>query len=372
MGISGQKVLVVDDMKTNYLYLSKILHQHGYETLFEMDPLQVVNVASLEQPSVILLDFEMPALSGPEVCRQLKTNPQTREIPVLFVTSHTGEAEIAEAFSAGADDYVLKPPREKEIVSRLNRVFLNLELQGKIQSQFEEQAHLTRILSHDINNLLTLSLMGVQGMEKVARKAGIADDAAFQKEFQRALGGTKRIVSLVANVRELQSLEDQKLQLKLVPVTLHEVFDECADLFSEKLTSKGIQLEVECDSTLKVMADPVSLSNSVINNLVSNALKFSFPGGKITLKAEIVQDQIRVEVRDQGLGMNEALLSKIFLKDEQTSRPGTDNEKGTGFGMPIVKRYMELYGGSIQIQSTPRDQSPNSGTLIRLVFQPSS
>ena len=160
------------------------------------------------------------------------------------------------------------------------------------------------------------------------------------------------------------------MRLDLVPVPLGAIFEECRDVFAERLAQKTITLEVDLEPGLSVMAEPVSLSNSVINNLVSNAIKFSYPKGKVTLKAHKNGDRILVEVRDQGMGMNEDLLSKVFLKTEKTSRPGTSLEKGTGFGMPIVKRYLELYGGSIQIQSTPRENSESSGTLVRLSFRP--
>jgi signal transduction histidine kinase len=325
--------------------------------------------AAALQPAAILLDFEMPKLSGPDLCRALKGDPRTCSIPVLFLTSHTGEQEIGEAFAAGADDYIVKPPRERELVSRLTRIVQNLELQARVKAQFEEQAHLIRIVSHHINNLLALTMAGIDGMARVVRKGVAPDDPGFERELKRAAGGAERIRDLVSNVQELQALDDTKRQVELSAVRIKPLLDDCQEVFAAKLAAKELRLEISCPDDVAVLADPVSLSNSVINNLVSNAIKFSFRGGVVEIVARRSADAVEVIVRDHGLGMSADLLGKIFSRSEKTSRAGTDKEKGTGFGMPIVKRYVELFGGSITAESVPREQSDHSGTTFRLRFQ---
>lgn len=362
-------VLVVDDMKTSFVFLERMLAPLGYKTIHVADSVGALEVAVSTQPVAILLDFEMPKLTGPELCRQLKNDPRTRHIPVLFLTSHTGDRQIGEAFAAGADDYIVKPPREQELVSRLTRTVLNQDLQDRVKAQFEEQAHLTRIVSHDINNLLALTIAGIDGMERVLRKGVAVDDPLFEREFKRASGGAERIRALVSNVQELQALDDTKRSVETQPVPLRPILDDCLEVFAAKLSAKEVRLEIECPDDCVVLAEPLSLANSVINNLVSNAIKFSFRGGVVAIAVMRLSDRVEVAVSDAGLGMNAELVGKIFSRSEKTSRAGTDKEKGTGFGMPIVKRYMELFGGSISVESVPREESERSGTTFRLLFR---
>ena len=111
--------------------------------------------------------------------------------------------------------------------------------------------------------------------------------------------------------------------------------------------------------------------HQVLNNLISNSIKFSHPGSSIDITVtEEAGDLTHIAVRDYGVGMNEELLAKIFDTGEPTSHVGTAGEKGTGFGMPVVKSYMKLYGGDIKIKSWPETQYPeNCGTEITLVFK---
>lgn len=369
------KILIVDDMKVNFLIIEKILQGkellgHGFVCVFEIDSYKVQEACLREKPDLILLDFDMPGLKGPEVCTRVKAEPSTKDIPVLFVTAHTDEAKLAEAFSAGGDDYVLKPVKEKELLSRMSRTFENINLREKLQDQFEDQATLTRILSHDIKNLMTLAQSGIDMMSTLGPAVGSEDRVFFDKGFNYASTAITRIGALVSNVLELQSLDDQKLKLNLMPVSLYKVLEESKLIFSDKLKEKQITLEVTCDLNVVVLADPSSLATSVINNLISNAIKFSNKESKIMIQAAGVGSFVRVVIRDYGIGMRADLLSKVFSKTEQTSRPGTMQEKGTGFGMPIVKKYMELYGGQIQLQSRSIDESPNdSGTAAILDFK---
>lgn len=370
-GAKKFQILVVDDMKVNYMFIAKILAPHDFECHFEGVPENVLSVAQQIAPDAILLDFEMPGMSGPDVCQALKTDSITAEIPVLFVTSQTGEAELSRAFESGADDYVLKPVREKELLARLNRSLLTRDLKAGLISRFEDQSMITRILSHDINNLLTIAQSGVTGLnrilEPICPSEKSADMAKFNKRLTESL---RRIGSLIANVRQLQSIEDEKLVLTMSPVSLASALKELKSQFTEKLESKQLQFEIHVTGEGLILAEEQALLDSVLSNLLSNAIKFSQTGKIITASVHEDSDFIYLEFKDQGIGMDQDLASKIFSKSERTSRAGTHQEKGTGFGMPIVKRYMDLFQGVITVDSKSIEDFPNdSGTTFTLMFK---
>lgn len=368
--LDNRKILVVDDMKVHFLVFQKMLSIHNLEVLYESDPEKVIAVAEALQPAVILLDFEMPKLNGPDVCRILRRNPNTKNIPIIFVTSETKDIKLEAAFDAGADDYVVKPVREKELLSRIKRILENNHLSKKVKLQFEEQVALTRIISHDINNFLTLASLGVERLQTVtAGKAGPLD-ADINVNVGRIKKALSRMAELTANVRQLQSLEDEKVAIKLQPVLLHSVLEEAREVFAEKLRTKEIELVINCPADLKVEADASSLSMSVINNIISNAIKFTRPKGRVKVEIEEDGGRVVVIISDNGIGMDQTLLKNIFSKSYKTTRRGTGDEAGTGFGMPIVKAFMEQYGGSIDIVSKSIDQVPeDSGTSVYLEFK---
>jgi signal transduction histidine kinase len=149
---------------------------------------------------------------------------------------------------------------------------------------------------------------------------------------------------------------------------------ECQNAFAEKLKEKNLSLEIQAENPdLTLLADRASLSSSVINNLVSNSIKFSFPGQKVSISASASNNEVIVRISDRGMGMNPELQKKIFSKTEKTTRVGTQQEKGTGFGMPIVKKFMELYGGSISVESRDIETFPDkSGSEFTLHFKKAS
>ena len=142
--------------------------------------------------------------------------------------------------------------------------------------------------------------------------------------------------------------------------------------FEDKLKAKNLELNYNSSEIagIFVLAEPVSLNHSVINNLISNAIKFSHTNSCIDVMASMNGDEVRVTVRDFGVGMPSTLLAKVFMPNEATSRVGTSGEAGTGFGMPLVKSYMERYGGGVEISSESIEESPkNHGTSVTLCFK---
>ncbi len=128
-------------------------------------------------------------------------------------------------------------------------------------------------------------------------------------------------------------------------------------------------------STIKdihlVLEVKTSFINSVILNILTNAIKFSPGGSTVNIFGEKSGSSILLRVCDRGIGMPENILQKIFSLGHATSRPGTDKEEGTGFGMPLVKKFIDIYGGSIVVESVEgsRDQD-NSGTTVTISLKP--
>lgn len=251
---------------------------------------------------------------------------------------------------------------------------LNQELERKVEertaelrAQIAENRSLVRILCHDLNNTLSVvQLTTAQALRHPERPAdGMME---LWKRVQRA---SQKETELLSHVRQMIAIESGKTRLKLQPVSLRETIETARFLFQERLTAKNLRLEDNVADGIRVLAEPVTLSHSVLNNLVSNAIKFSDPGGVIAIEASRQGDRVELVVRDQGIGVPPDLLPHLFSPDHKTNRAGTSGEVGTGFGMPLVKTCLTAFGATIRVESVCRDAHPGrpSGTSMILSFQ---
>ena len=146
-----------------------------------------------------------------------------------------------------------------------------------------------------------------------------------------------------------------KIKLELEPVSVQALFNDLAFMFEDRLKEKSLKLSLNINSPtedLSVLADQNSLLNEVFANLVSNGIKFSHQEGILTLNGRAEGGKVIISVKDMGVGMSPHLAEKILDPSVATTRLGTANEKGTGFGLPTVKMFVEQYQGEIHVTST--------------------
>jgi len=252
--------------------------------------------------------------------------------------------------------------------------FVNKEskAQEEILRHKNEIESLLHILIHDVANPLT-----VQDMEiyKIKQK-NLAPD--LQKSIDRIERSTNRVISLLKQIKEMKALKDGKINFVKKPINFKNAYLEAIESLSSRLEEKQIELLSYCRvDNCYILGDDTLLQSVVLNNLIVNAIKFSAIKGKIIINVSDDVKFVYFEIQDYGIGMPEHILKNIFNLAYPTSRTGTSGEKGTGYGMPLVKEYVEKMNGHIAVSSTESsaessaeikcDMKP-SGTLITLSF----
>lgn len=241
----------------------------------------------------------------------------------------------------------------------------------KLEAAVIENQQLVRVLCHDLNNTLSVVQLTSSRAVKIFDQLTPTQQLDFWKRVQRAALKERDLISYV---RELTALESGKKNIQLTPVTLLDVIESSKFVFHEKLLEKELALIEHIPSQVKVMAEVVSLTHSVINNLISNAIKFSPRGKKIeVIGSPLGENKYQLLVKDEGIGIPKESLSDLFSMNKKTSRVGTEGESGTGFGMPLVLTTMHAYGGSIEVDSCSiddlnHDSNKSSGTTFKLIF----
>ncbi|MBP9682328.1 MAG: HAMP domain-containing histidine kinase [Bacteriovorax sp.] len=244
------------------------------------------------------------------------------------------------------------------------------EKQEELTIKLEENKSLTRFLSHDIASSLTVLKMVSHHFEKNVREED-------RKHIDKMKNSLRRAQDVVEQVRQFQAIHDGKIKFELKLISIHSLVDYVEQIHTENALSKGIKIDLsnlEEFKTLEIYADEASFYPSIVSNLISNAVKFTKAGDEIKISGHFEESQNHkwfcLMIKDYGIGMPLDILENIFRSDYQTSRVGLRGEKGTGFGMPIVKSFIDLYGGKIEIESRPvADYPSNSGTEIKLYFK---
>lgn len=243
----------------------------------------------------------------------------------------------------------------------LSQVQMAKELEEKnelLEDLVNKKKNVVRLLCHDMNNNLTIVKMATQSIENLVKKKEIEFSPRLEKNLERITRGTTNLEGIISHARELTSLEDGKQELDLSPVRLHDIVQDALFVFDEKLTQKDIDVVFENEEAKEslFLADRVAFGQSVFNNIISNAVKFSPRGGEIKISSVRKENgKVHITIQDQGIGIPENILQNLFDASMPTSRLGTEGEKGTGYGMPLVKAYMEKFGGTVLVRSRTED-----------------
>jgi signal transduction histidine kinase len=245
----------------------------------------------------------------------------------------------------------------------LNHLNANLrEAEAELARKLDENVRLLRVLSHDIATPIQVIMFMLTKLEE--------NNPAVVK----ISNATKVMEEIVTSVREMQATLSGKAQVRREEVNLRELLDKVIDLFEEKLRAKSLKINfLFDDNNYSVVADRRILANQVVANIISNSIKFSPNGSHIDIAIKRSSDKIQLSIRDYGIGMPASLLAKIFQFDQNTSRKGTGGEKGTGFGMPLMKSYLDLMECPLTVQSwTKEEHADKHGTEFTIEFQSAS
>ncbi len=350
-------LLLVDDTPANIQILVGLL-QADYELKVATRGAQALKICEqTPQLDLILLDVMMPEMDGYEVCRALRANPATRNLPVIFLTAKAEVDDVVRGFELGGNDYVAKPFRPPELLARVRTHLLVRSQQREIEEKNTEMKEMLQMVCHDVANhfaVLSLTL-------DLAKARGKAD---LEWLLPRMAPAVKNGIGLTSLIRDMRMSEDKGITLQ--PVPLRAALEETLALLEPRIRDKNITVTMDVPE-VAVIAEPSAFVNSVIGNILSNAIKFSAPGGAIAVQAQVDGGEIVLGIRDHGIGMPAEVREHLFDFSKSHSRKGTAGEKGTGFGMPLMRKFVLLFGGSVEVVSRDIAEHPaDSGTEFRL------
>lgn len=243
-------------------------------------------------------------------------------------------------------------------------LILNESKEKLLSTQSKKIEDLFRVLFHDLAGPLSRSSVGLS----IAKREPNVEDK--NQGIEIASTAIDSMLDITQNIREMYAIYKEQVETKLVYYSLNDAIKNILDLYETPLKEKDLHLifDFKKHEGLKVLVEPVSFKNQVLGNAISNAIKFSKPSSQITIRAYPLDDKIMaIEIVDEGIGMPVTILDSLFRLNKKVSRPGTLGEPGTGHGMHIMKSFMDLYKGDIQVLS--KDEAQNGhGTIVKLLL----
>ena len=371
----GDLILIIDDDGDLRATLREFLEEMGLRVIEAADGAEGLAAVARERPALALLDITMPGMSGFEACEGIRALPEAAHTAVIVMTGLQGTKEKLRAFHAGAVDYVTKPLHLEDVAVRVNthlrlraKSLELLESRDAVETAFQAAAAMNRnllslndklrhseevksrflaLMRNEINNPLS-DIMGLADRildpamppAKVRDFATLIKDDAFHLDCQ------------LRNVFSAAELEAGEVTPSVVRVDVGSVARDVLDSFAASARAKGVELVLDLGEGPAAFPTDGDKLHQILGNLLGNAVQFSHPTGRVDLRIACGEEELVLEVADQGPGINAAEMEKLFEPFRSGQEPGLF-QRGQGLGLTVVKALVEVMGGGVAVKSEP-------------------
>lgn len=341
-------ILVVDDELQNIQMVGALLLQHGHQVIFASSgPEALIKLKSI-QPDIILLDVMMQGMTGFELCRILQANPETRDTPIIFLSAAADKNFVIEALQHGGVDYVIKPFHSVELLTRVD-LHSNLQrTRRRLTSLIAEQNRLLEIVAHDLKNPLN-------GIQFAALMLSEKSDGTHPQQtilFESIRDSADRAFEIIANLLATPGLDQVKSSIRNAPICLNENAAKAVKGFEQHFRSKDIHLDFNNSREHIIVLGEDRTLLCCLENLISNALKFSPKGATVTIQVQPHGGSGEFRIEDQGPGIQEDEIEHLFQKFTRLSARPTAGEASTGLGLHIVHELVSAMQGTVLYQKS--------------------
>ena len=370
--MSTFKILVVDDepgirsgtkrilqnFKVDYPFMDESV---DFEILEAATGEEAIEIIDAIQPDIVLLDNKLPGIQGIEVLEYIKQ--KAYDILVVMITSYASLELAVKATRDGAFDFIPKPFTPQELRSSienitkqlfLKRMTQKLNTAGKaIRFQF------LSVLSHE----LKAPLNAIDGYIKIIKERQFGEQVeAYDEMLDRSLERIRGMRQLILDLLDFTKIESGKPTQKFAVVELRKIAQISVDTLRPYAIQKDVDIYLNAREEITTQADPGEIE-IIFNNLISNAVKYNRTGGRVDVFIEKLPSAVKLSVSDTGIGLSSEEKNKIFDDFVRIKNTKTRNITGSGLGLSIVKKIVEMYKGSIDVQSVPDKGTTFSITL---------
>jgi len=347
-GIRSGVFRILNNFNVNYPFMDE---DYTFDVTEAATGEEGIRILERDMPDIVLLDNKLPGIQGVDVLEFIRNRKY--EIVVAMITSYASLDVALKAHRFGATDFIPKPFTPQELKSSIENITKQLYLR-RITHRMNQEGKKIRyqflsVLSHE----LKAPLNAIEGYLKMMQEKESGDSindyaTAIERSLQRISGMRNLIMDLLDFTKIRLERKDEKIE----EVHLKEI----AAGAIITVQPYAIQMEVNIKLTVKsdavIMADPTDME-IIFNNLVSNSVKYNKTGGKAEIIIDSNENDVIVYFTDTGIGITESDKENLFNEFVRIKNEKTKNISGSGLGLSIVKKVIELYNGTITVDSLP-------------------
>jgi signal transduction histidine kinase len=342
-----ETVLIVDDNPVNLRVMIQHLAEENYETRIAQNGEEALEQIALALPDIILLDIMMPGIDGFETCERIKEIPLAKNIPIIFMTALSETENKVKGLQLGAVDYITKPFQHEEVLARINTHLTIRRQQIALNHLNATKDRFFSIIAHDLRGVFNPLMISTDMLIKIAAKEESEKMTKFANAVKKS---TNNAYELLENLLTWSRCQRDSIEVAITKMDIGKVIEKNIDLYVEKAEQKNITLTNDVSKGFLVYADR-NITDTILRNLIANALKFTHSGGIIKVFISQEDDHIHVSVQDNGTGIDQDGLEKLFKIDSKYKKKGTANEHGTGLGLILCKELSIKNKGNIWVTS---------------------
>ena len=364
-------LLIIDDIIDNLMLLGEAMSPE-YKIKVATSGAQGLELAVQEpMPDLILLDIMMPGMDGYEVCRRLKADSRTKQIPVIFLSALDKESDELQGLDAGAVDFITKPFKLEIVRARIGTQIELLRMRQQLQMarlRAEAASQSKSVFLANMSHEIRTPMSAIMGMTDLALEKAI--DPQQRSYLETVKLSADSLLSLINDILDFSKIEAGQMELDEHPFILAEAVDAAVRTVSVLSREKGLDIITEISPELPKVVEGDSLRfRQIILNLLSNAIKFSEKG---PIRIVVVQEKtgpesvaVRVSVIDRGIGIRADKIGTVFSAFSQADSSVSRRFGGTGLGLAICRQLCELMDGTITVQS---EEGKGSTFIFIVVF----
>lgn len=366
------RILVTDDEPGMRLGVTRILKGFTVdvpevrETVsFEIEQADcgeaALQIISKDPPDLLILDHKMTGISGLDVLDRVV--PMKLDMLTVMITAYASIETAVLATKRGAYDFLAKPFTPEELRNTIRKAAVRQVLAKQARKLAEERREVrlqfTRMLAHE----LQAPLNAIDGyLDMLGEQVHGPDVASYASIVQRSQQRIESMRKLVRDLLDMTQIESGRRKRSLEPLDLVEIANTSLEMAAAKAALQSIQLEIDGDAAVPIEADRGEME-MILNNLVSNAVKYNRPHGRVTVTLKRNADVVTVRVADTGIGIEESETNRLFNEFVRVRNEQTRDIPGSGLGLSIVKKIARQYNGEVNV-----DSRRNEGTTFTVTL----
>lgn len=369
-----RRVLVVDDNAMNRQMLTDFIEMLGHECRQADSGAGALEIIASWSPDTVLLDNQMPGMSGLDVLARLAEDEELRHVPVIMISGMDDLNTVTHALEAGAVDFMGKPFNPAILKARLSSSFerktlrdRERELLHSLEQSYEELRRaeagrdaLTHMIVHDLGNPLSVIKMNAEMLDMAAAMGTEVPPEALHQRVSHITSASVSMDTMIRSMLDVSKMEAGQLEPTLEAVDISGLLHELEARFIPVGEDVNMSLRVESEAAITVITDRVLLER-MLSNLLSNAFKYAQGASTVILAADASGKDVQITVTDNGSGIPGELHERIFDKFYQVeSREDGGVRAGVGLGLAFCRMAAEVLGGAIRVE----DNTPHGSRFV--------